>query len=500
MSSSQHIENPDIVLIGSGVMSATLGAMLKSLDPKLKIQLYEVTEDLAQESSNGWNNAGTGHAGICELSYTPNRGANGEVDVSKAIEIFEQFEQSKYFWAYAVRNRLIDSPKKFVNSVPHVSFVYGQEQVDFLRSRYNAMSAHHFFNSMQYTEDREAIKQWAPLLVSGRDDLPVAATKMSRGTDVNFGSLSSSLIEWLGNQNDCGYATEHRVIGLNRKTKGGWSVKIKDLKNSQTFSTDAKFVFIGAGGGSLPLLQNSGIEESKGYGGFPIGGQWLVCHKPQIVEQHEAKVYGLSPGAAPTMAVPHLDTRIINGKKALLFGPYAAWTTKFLHKGGSIFDLPSSIRLDNIASLIKVGLHNIPLVKYLMQQGTQSMTTRMKELRNFYPEAKDDDWELIDAGIRVQAIKKEDGDAGIVHFGTEVLSSADKSISALLGASPGASVSVNIILEIVRENFGHLLQTKEGRDRMKDMIPSYDEKLDDASMSKRQASLSEDAEKILQLI
>ena len=290
------------------------------------------------------------------------------------------------------------------------------------------------------------------------------------------------------------------MIGLNRKTKGGWSVKIKDLKNSQTFSADAKFVFIGAGGGSLPLLQKSGIEESKGYGGFPIGGQWLVCHKPQIVEQHEAKVYGLSPGAAPTMAVPHLDTRIINGKKALLFGPYAAWTTKFLHKGGSIFDLPSSIRLDNIASLIKVGFHNIPLVKYLMQQGTQSMTTRMKELRNFYPEAKDDDWELIDAGIRVQAIKKEDGDAGIVHFGTEVLSSADKSISALLGASPGASVSVNIILEIVRKNFGHLLQTKEGRDRMKDMIPSYDEKLDDASMSKRQASLSEDAEKILQLI
>jgi len=500
MSSAQYIENPDIVLIGSGVMSATLGAMLKSLEPNLKIQLYEVTEELAQESSNGWNNAGTGHAGICELSYTPNRGVNGEVDVSKAIEIFEQFEQSKYFWAYAVRHGLIDDPKKFVNSVPHISFVYGQEQVDFLRSRYKGMSAHHFFSSMQYTEDRETILQWAPLLVSGRDDLPIAATKMDRGTDVNFGALSSALIEWLGLQNGCSYATRHRVIGLRRMTEGGWSVKVKDLNNSRIFCTNSKFVFIGAGGGSLPLLQNSGIGESKGYGGFPIGGQWLVCHNPEIVEQHEAKVYGLSPGAAPTMAVPHLDTRIINGKKALLFGPYAAWTTKFLHKGGSFFDLPGSMRWDNIASLIKVGLYNIPLVKYLMQQGTQSMNTRMKELRNFYPDAKDEDWELIDAGIRVQAIKKEDGDAGIVHFGTEVLSSSDKSISALLGASPGASVSVNIILEIIRENFGHLLQTKQGHERMVNMIPSYDEKLVDASMSERQASLSDETEKLLQLV
>ena len=500
MNSTQYIENPDIVLIGSGIMSATLGAMLKSLEPSLKIQLYEVTEDLAQESSNGWNNAGTGHAGICELSYTPNLDLKGEVDVSKAIEIFEQFEQSKYFWAYAVRNGLIDDPKKFVNSVPHISFVYGQEQVDFLRSRYKGMSAHHFFSSMEYTEDRETILQWAPLLVSGRDNLPIAATKMDRGTDVNFGALSSSLIEWLGAQKGCSYATQHRVIGLDRMVDGGWSVKVKDLNKGRIFRTNSKFVFIGAGGGSLPLLQNSGIAESKGYGGFPIGGQWLVCHKPEIVDQHQAKVYGLSPGAAPTMAVPHLDTRIINGKKALLFGPYAAWTTKFLHKGGSFFDLPGSIRCDNIASLIKVGVHNIPLVKYLIQQGTQSMNTRMKELRNFYPDAKNEDWELIDAGIRVQAIKKEDGDAGIVHFGTEVLSSSDKSISALLGASPGASVSVNIILHIIRENFGHLLQTKQGHERMVGMIPSYDKNLVDASMSEKQASLSEDAEKSLQLV
>ena len=150
MSSAKHIENPDVILIGSGVMSATLGGVLKNLQPDLKIQLYEVTPELAQESSNGWNNAGTGHAGICELSYTPNRGADGEVDVAKAIEIFDQFEQSKYFWGYAVRSGMIEDPSQFVNAVPHIAFVYGQEQVDFLRSRHKGMSAHHFFSSMEY--------------------------------------------------------------------------------------------------------------------------------------------------------------------------------------------------------------------------------------------------------------------------------------------------------------------------------------------------------------
>ena len=499
MSNSNHIDEPDVVLIGSGVMSATLGALLKNLQPDLKIQLYEVTEELAQESSNGWHNAGTGHAGMCELSYTPNRGADGEVDVTKAIEIFEQFEQSKYFWSYAVRNGMIDDPKKFVNPLPHIAFVYGQEQVDFLKSRHAGMSAHHFFREMEYTDDRETIRDWAPLLLAGRDDTPIAATKMERGTDVNFGTLSEMLVQWLGKQDDCGYALRHRVTDLTR-TREGWAVEVKDLETGRKFTNQTKFVFIGAGGGSLPLLQQSGIAESKGFGGFPIGGQWLVCHKPELVKQHEAKVYGMSPGAAPTMAVPHIDTRIIDGKKSLLFGPYAAWTTKFLHEGGSFWDLPGSIRADNIASLIKVGLHNIPLVTYLMQQGTQSMTTRMRELQNFFPDAKAEDWELIDAGIRVQAIKKEDGDAGIVHFGTEVISDQDKTLSALLGASPGASVSVNIILEIVQDCFSHLLKTKAGHQRMKSMIPSYDENLTDAKHADRQATLSEEAEKSLQLI
>lgn len=500
MKSENEIENPDVILIGSGIMSATLGAMLKELDPNLRIQLYEVTEGLAAEASNGWHNAGTGHAGLCELSYTPNYGADGEVDVDKAIEIFHQFEHSLQFWGYAARKGIVDSVKDFVNPVPHLSFVYGQEQVDFLRSRHRQMSKHHFFKEMEYTEDRKTIKEWAPLILDDRDpNEPVAMTRMPHGTDVNFGALAEKLIQWLGKQDGCGFKTLTRVTDLT-KLGNKWEVEVNDLQSGAVSKNTASFVFIGAGGGSLPLLQKSGIAEAKGFGGFPIGGQWLISENPELVAQHTAKVYGMSPGAAPTMAVPHLDTRIINGKKALLFGPYAAWTTKFLHEKGSFFDLPGSIRPDNIASLIKVGLHNIPLVRYLIQQGTQSMETRLGELRNFYPGAKKEDWKLIDAGIRVQAIKKEDGDAGIVHFGTEVLTSSDMSISALLGASPGASVSTNIILQVVKQCFADKLKTDDGHQRMKGMIPTYDEDLVAADMAERQASVSKEAMESLQLL
>ena len=462
----------DVALIGSGVMSANLGALLKKLNPDFKIELYEVTEKLSQESSNGWNNAGTGHAGICELSYTPEYGEDGEVKVDKAIEIFEQFEQTKQFWAYAVRSGMIDKPSDFINSVPHISFVYGKEQVDFLKSRYKQMIKHPFFSEMEYTEDKERIQEWAPLLVEGRENVPIAATRMMAGTDVNFGEISRKLIHWLGNQENCSFHTSNRVIDLNR-CSSGWELAIKNLKTGVIRKQTSKFVFIGAGGGSILLLQKAGVPEIQGYGGFPIGGQWLVCDNQEIVKQHDAKVYGLSPGAAPTMAVPHLDSRWLEGRKTLLFGPYAAWTTKFLHRGGSFFDLPGSIKHHNLLTLIKVGISNIPLVSYLVQQGTQSMKTRLKELRNFYPEAKSKDWKLIDAGIRVQAIKKEDGDAGIVHFGTEVVTTKDKTISALLGASPGASVCVSIVLEVAHKCMPQHINSEKSKKMLQEMIPTY---------------------------
>lgn len=498
MSHSSPIHHPDVILIGSGIMSANLGVMLKRLDPDLTIQVYEVTEELAQESSHGWNNAGTGHAGICELSYTPKREADGSVDVTNPIKIFEQFEHSKQFWASAVAEGIITRPKEFINPVPHISFVHGQEQVDFLKVRHAAMSAHHFFSEMEYSTDREQIASWAPLLLDGRSDVPIAATKMDSGTDVNFGEISRKLLNWLARQPGCGIATNHRVIGL-KKIPEGWEVRAKNLSTHEVLTNRAKFVFIGAGGGSLPLLQKSGIPEAKGLGGFPIGGQWLVCDNPEIVRKHQAKVYGQALDAAPTMAVPHLDTRILDGKKTLLFGPFAAWTTKFLNKKGSFTDLPLSVRPDNLATLIKIGIHNLDLVRYLIQQGTQSMADRMEVLHVFHPAAKASDWRLIDAGIRVQAIKKTDGEAGIVHYGTEVITSSDRSISALLGASPGASVSVNIVLEVVKLCFPELLNTRIGKTRMSNIIPTWDLDLKLPENADRFRQVTHEAAKFLEL-
>jgi malate dehydrogenase (quinone) len=498
MKYSTHITNPDVILIGSGIMSANLGAMLKRLEPALSIQVYEVTEELAQESSQGWNNAGTGHAGICELSYTPTRAVDGTVNVSKAIQIFEQFEQSRQFWGYAVASGMIDHPKEFINPVPHISFVHGREMVEFLRARHEGMSAHHFFREMEYTTDRATIARWAPLLVEGREDVPIAATKMDNGTDVNFGAVSRKLLNWLSRQEGCGIASHHRVVGL-KKTGSGWEVRIRDLATSEIRTNHANFVFVGAGGGSLPLLQKSGIAEARGLGGFPIGGRWLVCENPEIVKKHQAKVYGQPLPAAPTMAVPHLDTRVLDGKRTLLFGPFAAWTTKFLDKKGSALDLPLSVRPDNLFTLANIGLHNLDLVRYLIQQGMQSMNDRMEILRVFYPAAKAEDWKLIDAGIRVQAIKETDGKAGIVHYGTEVITDSDRSISALLGASPGASVSVNIMLEVIKVCFSRLLDRSEGNARMREMLPTWDEDIKVPENAGRFREVSRQTDESLQL-
>jgi len=499
MKHSTHVENPDVILIGSGIMSSNLGALLKRLDPTLSIQVYEVTEELAQEASHGWNNAGTGHAGICELSYTPTQNADGTVDVSNAIKIFEQFEKSRQFWASAVAEGLIAHPKEFINPVQHLSFVHGAKWVDYLRARHSAMSAHHFFREMEFTTDRATIGSWAPLLTAERPSVPIAATKMNSGTDVNFGEISRKLLGWLARQPRCGIASNHRVTNLD-KTAAGWNVTISDFSTGQARRNTAKFVFVGAGGGSLHLLQKAGIPESKGIGGFPIGGQWLVCDNPAIVAQHEAKVYGQPLDAAPTMAVPHLDTRILDGKKTLLFGPFAAWTTKFLHKKGSVLDLPGSVKPHNLATLVKIGATNLDLVKYLVQQGTQSMDDRMEVLHVFYPGAKKEDWKLVDAGIRVQAIKKTDGQAGIVHYGTEVITNEDRTLSALLGASPGASVCVHIVLEVIEKCLPHLISTDEGKTRLKAMIPTCDIDIKKPENADTFRTQSRRASELLQLV
>lgn len=441
----------DVLLVGAGIMSSTLAVMLKELDPSLRLELVEQMEDGAMESSNPWNNAGTGHAGLCELNYTP-EAEDGSIDIKKAININAMFEESKQFWAHLLETGTFGDPDTFIHSVPHLSFVQGEDNVAFLKKRADIMQQHHAFKDMQFTTDKSVIAEWLPLMMAERkDDESMAATHIANGTDVNFGALTRQLLSYLSKQDNCSLHYKSKVVGLKR-VAAGWQVSIKNLATGQRREVTSRFVFLGAGGAALPLLQMSGIPEGKGYGGFPVSGQWLRCDKPEVVEQHQAKVYSLAAVGSPPMSVPHLDTRVIDGKKSLLFGPYAGFTTKFL-KRGSFLDLPLSVRFGNILPMLAVGRDNMDLTRYLISEVMQSMEQRLDSLRRFYPQLDPADWKLEIAGQRVQIIKKDAKKGGILQFGTELVSSADGSLAALLGASPGASVTVSIMLDLLKRCF-----------------------------------------------
>ena len=478
-------------------MSAHLGAMLKRLDPRLSIEAYEAAPELARESSDGWNNAGTGHAGLCELNYTPPPAVAGApVDVTKAVEIFARFEQSRQFWSYAVAHGLALRPIEWIRAVPHLSFVRGTAQVDFLRARHAALAAHPFFRAMEFTTQPDVLRRWAPLLMDGRAAEPIAATRIDAGTDVNFGELSRQLFAWLGAQDGCRVFTGHRVMHL-RRAAAGWELAVRDTASGEARPVRARFVFIGAGGGTVPLLHATDLPVARGLGAFPIAGQWLVCENPAVVARHFGKVYGPPPPDSGALGGPHLDVRHLHGKRVLLFGPFATWTTKFLHRTGRVTDLLSSLRPDNLATLLRTGLNNRVLVRFLVQQALQSMESRLRALREFYPEARADDWRLVDAGIRVQALKKSA--AGQLSFGTEVVTAPDGTLAALLGASPGASVSANIALQIIQTCFPEKLRAPDGYARMKAMLPTFDTELGEPAVAADYARRSAQIDDLLQL-
>ncbi|OKL40829.1 malate:quinone oxidoreductase [Pontibacter flavimaris] len=472
----KDIIGPDVVLIGAGIMSATLGMMLKELNPDLKIEVLERLDMAAAESSDAWNNAGTGHSAFCELNYTPEQ-PDGSIDISKAIRIAESFEISKQFWAYLIKNRIIELPTSFIRNIPHISFVWGHDNVNFLRKRYEAMVQCHLFKGMVYTEDHRELKEWIPLVMNGRDSSePVAATRMDLGTDVNFGALTRSMFRYLQEENNVITHFTHEVRKLRQVEDGRWRITVKNLKTGEKRKIYSRYVFIGAGGGALPLLEKSDIPEGKGYGGFPVSGQWLRCTNRDVIEQHEAKVYGKAAVGSPPMSVPHLDTRYINGKRELLFGPYAGFSTKFLKKG-SFLDLPRSIKAGNLRPMLSAGIRNMDLTRYLIDQVRQTPDERVEALKDYFPNARPEDWELAVAGQRVQIIKKDPDKGGVLEFGTEIVSGANCTLAALLGASPGASTAVSIMLGLLERCFMHRINTDEWQEKLKEMIPSYGQSL-----------------------
>lgn len=462
-------ENVDVVLIGGGVMSATLGTFLKQLQPDWSISLFERLDRAGLESSDPWNNAGTGHSALCELNYTP-AAKDGSVDPAKAVKINEQFQVTRQFWSHLVSNGHIGPARNFINPLPHMSFVWGEWQTEYLRRRFEALRSQPLFKTIEHSEDHATLADWTPLVMKDRDPSQhVAGSRVAGGTDVDFGALSRELTSYLGDSGvDLNFG--HEVDDLERATSGGWDVKVKNRASGEKRTIHAKFVFVGAGGGALHLLQRSGIPEGRGFGGFPVSGQFFRCTNPDVVSQHNAKVYGLADSGAPPMSVPHLDTRFVNGERSLLFGPYGGFSTKFL-RNGSFLDLPASVRPSNLVPMLAVAKDNLNLVKYLVTEVLKTRNAKNDSLRAFFPSANAERWDLITAGQRVQVIKKDAKKGGVLQFGTEVITSADGSLGALLGASPGASTAAPIMVDLLKRCFPKHMDAWEPK--LREMIPSY---------------------------
>jgi malate dehydrogenase (quinone) len=472
MNQSQNPDAPDVVLVGAGIMSATLGTILKELEPSLTITIFETLEDCGLESSQAWNNAGTGHAANCELNYTPER-ADGSVDIAEALKVNTEFDLSRQLWSYLIRKGAIAEPRNFIHPCPHMSFVWGRDNVTFLRKRFAAMSASHCYHGMEYSENRAKIAEWAPLIMDGRgDEEPFAATRIITGTDVDYGALTHLLVKHLSAQPGVSVRYKHRVVDLERQANGAWRVGVEDADTRERHAVTPKFVFVGAGGDAIELLQKSRIPEGHGYGGFPVSGIWLRCDESVTSDRHHAKVYGKAAQGSPPMSVPHLDTRIIEGKKSLLFGPYAGFSTKFL-KHGSLADLFESITPGNIMPLLSVARDNIGLTEYLIGQVLQSSAHQFAMLRQFFPKAARRDWREAVAGQRVQIIKPDRQRGGVLEFGTELVAAEDKSLVALLGASPGASTAAFIALGVLEKCFAGELEESGWLPKLKEIIPTY---------------------------
>lgn len=455
----------DVVLIGAGIMSATYASMLAMLEPDWRIVVLERADAVAGESSDPWNNAGTGHSGFCELNHMPD-----PRDGAKAAALAQQFHLSRQWWSHLVDAGVLD-PDDFIHSSAHMDLVFGDHDVDYLRRRVETLRQNAHFSGMEFSTDREEIATWAPLLMEGRDDAEVlAASRDLHGTDVDFGALTRALLSTVSGGDRPGEVLSgHEVTGL-RRTGDGWTVSGRTADGAFAIRTGS--VFVGAGGFALRLLQRAGIPEVRGYGVLPVGAAFYQCSAPSVVSRHSAKVYGQAAIGAPPMSVPHLDARVVDGQQHLLFGPYATFSTKLL-KHGRLSDFFTTLRWSNLRVLTAAGLQNLGLVRFLVSQLAASPAKKFAQLRRFCPQARMNEWQLVPAGQRAQVVRPDPDRVGALHMGTELIVGEGGSMAGLLGASPGASTAVAIMCELLQRT--HPDEWEAGwHERLAQAIPDLD--------------------------
>ncbi|CAM3286554.1 malate dehydrogenase (quinone) [Paracoccus nototheniae] len=462
----------DVAIIGGGIMGATLGAMLGQLQPGFRMAMFERLDAPALESSGVWHNAGTGHSALCEPNYTPIR--DGRMVIDNAVRINEQFQVTRQFLASMVRLGEMGAPRSFLNSVPHMGFGIGAENVDFQRQRHEALTANPLFAGMEYSADAGRIAEWAPLLTEGREAAqPIAATWHPLGTDANWGEVTRQLVASYIAKDANRLHLNTEVEDIARNADGSWRITFRATNgDTAARAIDATHVFNGAGGAALLMLQKSGIPESRLYGGFPVGGSFLTHEDPAIADRHLSKAYGRAAAGSPPMSVPHLDTRYVDGVRKLAFGPFATFSTNFLMQD-SFTGLFRSMNTANLRPMMDVGIDDFGLVTYLAGQVVQTQSSRIDQVREYFPDAPSEGWTLTQAGQRVQIIKRTETGGGSLQFGTELVTSQDGSFVSLLGASPGASTAPSIMLDALQRMFPDRFASAAWQNRLRDLVPSF---------------------------
>lgn len=454
-----------LVIVGAGIMGVTFATLARELDPNLDITLIERLPGPAMSNSGVFNNAGTGHEANCELNYTPVD--EDEIALDKALHIHAQFNVAKQFWAYLVKQGIVKNPASFIHATKHCTLV-AEDSIGMLRLRFEEMSKHHFFGNMSFSESREEIQSWIPYTMEQRSETErMAATKIEGGTDVNFQAVTEDMVRYLGHHQVKLDFNTH-VKRVHKSPTGTWLVEAS--KDGAPVQYKADKLFVGAGGGAFPLLKKSHLPCRSRFAGFPVGGRFLVAEiDEQAARYYNAKTYGKAKVGAPPMSVPHLDLRAANGRHYLLFGPFATFMP-VLEKGRGFVEYVRSMRLHDLPNLLNVALEHFPLVKYLVSETFKGKESMFTELENFAPGIrKKFEWKIVQAGQRVQIIK--DGD---LQMGTEVIVSEDLSYGTLLGASPGASVSPEVMLRTLEKMIPELFESEASQEKLKEIFVTTD--------------------------